>query len=110
MKLSAKLTAILEEHGFSIDYYDDGDILFSKFSPAGQNFNIEVGGDDLHELSVSIWNYYEGFDVSYETYLWLDEMGHGKNGAPYNMKDLYEDMEACEEIILELYELIKEEI
>lgn len=33
------------------------------------------------------------YDVSYETYLWLDDEGHGSNGAPYDMKDVYEDME-----------------
>lgn len=26
-------------------------------------------------------------------YLWLDDEGHGSNGAPYDMKDVYEDME-----------------
>ena len=110
MKLNKKLTKKLEANDFSITYEDDGCIYFSKYSPAGQDFGFSVGGDDLHELAVSIYNYYESFDVCYETYLWLDEMGHGKNGAPYDMKDLYEDMEACEQIILELYELIKEEL
>ena len=45
--------------------------------------------------------------MCYETYLWLDSDGHGKNGAPYDMKDLYEDMEACREIIYELYEIVE---
>lgn len=31
--------------------------------------------------------------MSYETYLWLDSNGHGKNDAPYDMKDVYEDVE-----------------
>ena len=46
---------------------------------------------------------YADFDCSEETYLWLDSTGHGTNGAPYDMKDLYEDMEACQEMIMELY-------
>ena len=47
---------------------------------------------------------YDNYDCSYEAYLWLDNTGHGTNGAPYDMKDVYEDMEACEKMIFELWE------
>lgn len=40
--------------------------------------------------------------------MWLDSDGHGINGAPYDMKDVYEDMEACQNMILELYIRIKQ--
>ena len=40
-------------------------------------------------------DYINDFDVSYEAYLWLDDTGHGRNGAPYEMIDVYEDMEEC---------------
>lgn len=78
--------------------------LFSKFSPLGQDFNISVDTEDdpnlfLHNLDQTYLN----FDVSEETYYWLDSSGHGKNGAPYDMKDLYEDMEACEAMIMSLH-------
>lgn len=82
--------------------FEDGYFTFSKFSPAGQDFNIELSADDIEELSEKLNERYNDFDCSEETYLWLDETGHGKNGAPYDMKDLYEDMEACEEMIREL--------
>ena len=36
------------------------------------------------------------------------EDGHGKNGAPYDMKDLYGDMEACQDMIYELYQALNE--
>lgn len=75
------------------------DILFSQFSPAGQDFNIEISASSIEELSETLNEYYENYDVSEETYLWLDESGHGRNGAPYDMKDVYEDMEACEEMM-----------
>lgn len=32
-------------------------------------------------------------DVDYETYLWLGNDGHGKNGAPYHIKDILSDVE-----------------
>lgn len=71
--------------------------LFSKYSPAGQDFNISVEpSDTIDELLEHIKDYHDNFDVDYETYIWLDRDGHGKNGAPYHIKDLVEDMEACQ--------------
>lgn len=85
--------------------------LFSKFSPAGQDFNIEITVDDDQEdedfvyenVCNAVYDFWECFDVCYETYIWLDETGHGRNGAPYDMKDLYEDMQACEDMIHDLW-------
>ena len=108
--LSTKLLDSLKGLGWRIEDYKNGAFYFSKYSPAGQDFGFEVEGEDLDELADNIYKYYEDYDVSYETYLWLDEYGHGKNGAPDDMKDLYEDMQACKDAVLELYEIIKEEI
>ena len=110
IELSNELHDIIEKNDWCIDYNDDGSIYFSKYSPAGQDFGFNVGGNTLEELAENIYDYYEGYDVSYEASLWLDVDGHGKNGAPYDMKDLYEDMKACEQNILELYNIIKEAI
>ena len=41
-----------------------------------------------------------------EAYLWLDETGHGKNGAPYRMKDVVKDMEEAEKMIDRLLDAI----
>ncbi|QST03109.1 hypothetical protein IMZ31_20100 (plasmid) [Pontibacillus sp. ALD_SL1] len=93
----------IEELGWSVNKEGDHEYLLGKFSPAGQDFSISVEGEDAEELVDSIREAYENFDVSYETYLWLDHTGHGKNGAPYHMKDLLEDMETCEAMIQELH-------
>ena len=108
IELSDPLTEVIEKLDWCIDYNDDGTIYFSKYSPAGQDFGFEVGGTSLEEIAENIYDYYDGYDASYEASLWLDSDGHGKNGAPYDMKDLYEDMEACEQNVLELYNIIKE--
>lgn len=80
-----------------------------KYSPAGQDFYMQIDTEnDKDKFIDNLYDYYENFDVSYETYLWLDETGHGRNGAPYDMKDLYEDMEACEEMIKELYDSLSD--
>lgn len=107
--LSPSLIDKIEKNGYAITDYKNGSFYFSKYSPAGQDFGFEVEGEDLEDLASNIYKYYDDFDVSYETYLWLGDDGHGKNGAPYDMKNLYEDMQACEDFIMELYEIIKEE-
>lgn len=110
LMLNAKLLDKLGTHGWHIDDYGDNRFYFSKCSPAGQDFGFEVEGDDIEEIADNIYRYYDDFDPSYEAYLWLDETGHGRNGAPYDMKDLYEDMVACEDMILELHDIIEEEM
>lgn len=83
-------------------------LLFSKYSPAGQDFNISIEpSSSFEELLEHIKEYYDNFDVDNETYIWLDNDGHGKNGAPYRMRDVLEDMEECHRMILELYNLLK---
>lgn len=77
---------------------------FGKYSPAGQDFHVSAELEDM-EIETLVNNLnsrYTDFDCSEETYLWLDNTGHGTNGAPYDMKELYEDMEACQEMIRDL--------
>lgn len=60
-------------------------------------------GNNIECFCNNIYDYYDNFDVSYETYLWLDSDGHGVNGAPYDMKDIYEDMAWCQNKIYDIY-------
>lgn len=86
------------------------EFTFSKYTPAGQDFSFPVTmqGDDLDSLIGSIKEYYDNFDVDSEAHLWLDETGHGKNGAPYRMKDVVKDMEEAEKMIDRLLDVIME--
>lgn len=89
-------------------YSNGKGFLFSKFSPAGQDFNIPIEpSDNATDLIRQIKKFYDEFDIDYETYIWLDKNGHGKNGAPYHIKDILEDMEFCKGMVLELYNLLK---
>ena len=45
--------------------------------------------------------------TDYEAYLWIGTDGHGKNGAPYRIKDIVSDMEQAEAMIEKLYETLK---
>lgn len=109
-ELKDKIINIAEENGWSVYIENETEDYicfdFEKYSPAGQDFYVSAELEDMeiYTLIDNLFEKYLDFDVSSETYLWLDDTGHGRNGAPYDMKDLYEDMEACEQMILDLYE------
>lgn len=108
MKKNIKeLITTAKNNGWSIDV-DKNEYTFSQFSPAGQDFSFSVTGETREELLDEIKKYNDGFDCSEEAYLWLDNSGHGKNGAPYDMKDVYDDMAACSEMVLNLICVLQE--
>ena len=79
---------------------DGNTLTFYKTAPNGLDFSFEVDiGDDINDFSRNIYEAFMDYDVSYETYLWLDNTGHGKNGAPYELEDVLEDIKACEQYI-----------
>lgn len=93
----------IERLDYSIQKEDENVYLISNFSPCGQDCNASIDTEDDADLFVeNIRDYANDFDVSYETYLWLDDTGHGTNGAPYDMKDVYEDMEWWRDSLEEL--------
>lgn len=107
----AKIETIAEELGWTVTWYKNirtKSVMFSQYSPAGQDFSVELEYENLGEIEDKLREYYDSYDPSYEAYLWLDESGHGKNGAPYEMIDVYNDMKACEEMIDKLACAIEE--
>ena len=115
MSLKDKIISVAEANGWTIYIEDESEnnicFDFGKYSPAGQDFHVsaELENNEPDTLIDNLYSRYSDFDVSSETYLWLDSDGHGKHGAPYDMKDLYEDMEACQNMIMELYEIFNRE-
>ena len=115
MDLKEKIIEVAKNHGWTIYIEDESDnnicFVFGKYSPAGQDFHVSAELENMEPdtLTDNIYARYSEFDVSSETYIWLDAFGHGKNGAPYDMKDLYEDMEACQEMIMDLYNIFNNE-
>lgn len=105
-KFINKITDIAEDLDWSVNV-NGNELEFSKYSPAGQDFNFCITADSLEEAVEKMNEYCNNFDCSEETALWLDESGHGTNGVPYDMKDLYEDMEACLEMMEELRDKIQ---
>lgn len=99
-----KAIEIAEKLGWSVKV-DETTMEFSKPSPCGQDFSFSVdlySYGDMSDLYESINEYADDFDVDYESYLWIGSDGHGKNGAPYHIKDIVTDMEKVLESIEEL--------
>lgn len=115
MDIKERVIQIAEENDWSVDVEDNQNgnytFEFRKYSPAGQDFSFcaDMEDNNVWLLIDNIYERYSDYDCSEEAYLWLDNTGHGNNGAPYDMKDLYEDMEACEQMMLELHDKLSEE-
>lgn len=72
-----------------------GILELAWISPEGKDFRAAIEVSDIDLLVDRLSRYVSNFDVSKEAYLWLDNSGHGKNGAPYDMRDVYNDIESC---------------
>lgn len=115
MGMSVKqLQKIIEQQGWNVSIEKLGKkakcVELQRFTPAGQDFNIsvEMTGNDVKSFIHNLNECYDSYDPDYEAYLWIGEDGHGKNGAPYHIKDIVEDMEAAEKYILNLYLTLEE--
>ena len=87
---------------------DDDHIDFQTYTTYGQDCNFRLTLEEtFEEFCDSLYEFYNNFDCSYETYLWLGNDGHGTNGAPYDMMDVYNDMKEYEEEIYKLYKEIE---
>ena len=106
-KLPEALIDAIEAAGFAVMYYNDGRYDFSKVSPYGQDFGFQLRAElCMEQFAEDIQSYYDNFDVSTEAYLWLNNSGHGTNGAPYEMEDVLADMKSCREYIHELWVIV----
>ena len=48
----------------------------------------------------------KGVKVERPFHLWLDSDGHGKNGAPYRIREVLDDMEVAERMMNDLLDTI----
>ena len=92
-----KVTEISQSKGWSISVDDKNksniQFDFQRYTNYGQDFNFsaEMKCEDIDTLIADMEQYFEGFDPDYEAYLWIGNDGHGKNGAPYHIKDIVSD-------------------
>lgn len=102
------ITEIAENVGWSVtiskNLNGSVDVNFHTNTRFGQDLNccVTLKGEGYQSLVGEIQKWYEGYDPEEETMLWLDDCGHGKNGAPYHMRDVLSDMEDAESRLEEL--------
>lgn len=106
--LKEDLKAKLDEICWSA-YENEKDIDFSTCTAFGGDIDIVIDkGKNLIDLAHNIYEYWNNYDVSYETSFWIGEDGHGINGAPYDLKNIYENFEKVKSMINDLYNVINE--
>lgn len=104
----------LKGTGWGVDMsFQDDDVFFdfSMYSSIGQDFHCTVhvsADDDISDLVDRLIDYYDDFDPDEEASMWIDETGHGRNGAPYRISDIVKDMEECQEEVDNLIQILKE--
>lgn len=109
MKMSKILLKKFEKMGFKVEEdavgpNDDLAYNFIKSTPAGMEYMVTIEtGESYHRFALNAYDQYADYDPSYEAYICLDNTGHGRNGAPYDMRDVYEDMLCCEQYLLDIY-------
>lgn len=68
------------------------------------NFTVEAENNSVYSLLDNLAHYLVAYDVSEETYLRLDEQGHGKKGYPYDMEEVLKIFKYREDEISKLVE------
>lgn len=88
----------------------DGSICFdfNTDTPYGQDFwmTCYLINRDPQTLVKNVYDYWQDFDPDYEAYLWIGDDGHGKNGAPYHISSIVDDMKAAEKRMEELFDAL----
>ena len=91
-----KIVRMAGDTSWSVSIEDESYVEFSTYTTFGNDFGFAIRiyrDDDLSDIIDRIKEYIDDFDVDYEAYLWIGADGHGKNGAPYHIKDIVSDME-----------------
>lgn len=110
--LISEVERIAQEEGWSVSVEEHNEYTtfeFRKGSPAGHDFGFCADYEgSVESLIDNIYRSYDDFDISSEAYLWLDSEGHGTNGAPWDMRDVYDDFESSMNNILALHDALSE--
>lgn len=111
--MKTKIIEVLEACGVDVKEQDDGGLFITYFTAHDGEENAEIPAEhcgDLRAAGAYLLNLWEDYDVSEETYIWLDDTGHGRSGAPYDLEDVLADKKEWEAKLYEMAQsLLKEE-
>lgn len=108
MELLKTLEQILNETNWE-PVHEDGNSYGFRWLGGDYDGYITLTGDTMEELAEDAYAAYENFDVDQETALWIDDDGHGKNGAPYHIRDILEEFENYERDLEFLWDTLRNE-
>lgn len=90
---------VLEKHDWVVSSYtDDGRVELEKYSPAGEDFSICVG---VENLSAEVREYAAGFDIDEHIEMWIEARRNGTSGVP-STRELVKDAEDIDKMLQEL--------
>ena len=106
MTMEVFLEAIAQKFDCTCQFESDGTtVLLETWSPEGQDVFFEAQLEDpesCEEFLEALKEHAANYDPDEEAALWLGSDGHGKNGAPYRMSDLLEDMQWAEKFFTDV--------
>ncbi len=89
---SKQWRAIHSSTDWEVDFSQENSSVTATFVPLfslTRDYSLEI--EDVRgfeDLCKKVQESYEGFDPDYETFLWIGPDGHGRNGAPYHIRDI----------------------
>ena len=100
------LVKALKRHRIDAELDEDGWLRITCYMKHGEEKSIEIPPD----VDCVRWmdSELENVDESYDAYIWLDEFGHGKGGAPHDMEDVLADQKQWTRTRRRIRNIIKE--
>lgn len=98
-KIKEQYLDVLEKYGWAVSSYtDDGRVELEKYSPAGEDFSICVGVDNL---PAEVREYAADFDIDEHIEMWIEARKNGVSGVP-STRELVKDAEDIDKMLQEL--------
>lgn len=111
-QLVDKIITIAQQEGWAVYNYSTDfaelELEFSKYSRAGQDFIfcVHATSGAIHDFLNEMEKYIDGYDPEEVALLWIGDDGHGKNGAPYHIADIVNDMIDCKNNMQALFNVL----
>ena len=102
MEIDNKVIALIEEHDFSINSYEDGTVELERYTQAGEDWIVDLSFDGtVNGFFKEIYEYYDNFDVDEAAGFWIEL--RGQRGVPSSVRTLLEDAEWKDSELKSLY-------
>ena len=99
MNIESKYLNVLENHGWAVSSYtDDGRVELEKYSPAGEDFSIRGG---VENLPAEVREYAAGFGIDEHIEMWIEARKNGVSGVP-STRELVKDAEDIDKMLQEI--------